>query len=72
MLQKFANDNYNIIQEHIKEAMQKGKHCIYVGCEDCRNDFKSDWVCNDSTVEKLREDGFDVHSYSYDQWEISW
>ena len=72
MLKLYANDNYDIIQKHIKDAMQTNKHCIYVGCEDCASDFKQEWVCYDSTVEKLRDDGFEVEHYSYDQWKISW
>lgn len=72
MIRLYANDNYDIIQNHIKDAMQSNEHYIYVGQEYCSSDFKRDWVCLDSTVEKLRDDGFEVESCSYDQWKISW
>ena len=72
MLQQYTRSNYDIIQSHIKEAMQEGKRRIYVGKESFAEDFKQDWVCLDETKEKLEEDGFEIYAASYDEWEITW
>jgi len=72
MIRQYTRSNYDIIQNHIKEAMQEGAHRIYVGKESFAEDFKKDWVCLDETKERLEEDGFEFHAASYDEWEISW
>lgn len=71
MLKKYAMDNYNVIQEHIKDAMKKGERHIYVGME-WSHDFKPEWVCLDSTKDMLIDDGFEVESADFDEWKISW
>ena len=72
MLKEYGLSNYETIQNHIKEAMQKGEHCVYVGKEWYAHDFKPEWVCLDSTKEKLIEDGFDVDEFDYHEWKINW
>lgn len=74
MLRKYAltsEKNYGIIQEHIKEAMEKGEHNIIVGIEGF-DGFKPGWICTYETRDKLRHDGFKVEECDYDEWEISW
>ena len=72
MLRQYVKSNYDIIQNHIKEAMQKGAHRIYVGKESFAEDFKKEWVCLDKTKERLEEDGFEFRASNYEEWEISW
>ena len=72
MIDEYMNDNYDIIQNHIKEAMKKGEHHIYVGMEWFADDFKQEWVCLNSTRDRLIEDGFRVEEVDYDEWGIYW
>lgn len=72
MLQQYAKSNYDIIQNHIKEAMQKCDHHIYVGKESFATDFKPEWVCLDKTKERLEEDGFEFYESSFEEWKITW
>ena len=72
MLQQYAKGNYDIIQNHIKDAMLKCEHHIYVGKESFATNFAPDWVCLDKTKERLEEDGFEFYEHSFDEWKISW
>lgn len=74
MLRKYAitnENNYDIIQEHIKEAMQNGESNIIVGIEGF-DGFKPDWICTWQTKNRLKEDGFRVEECDYNEWMISW
>lgn len=71
MLKNYNNNNYTIIQQHIKEAMQNGENHIYVGIEGF-DGFKPDYLCTYETRDKLIEDGFEVTKADYDEWKISW
>ena len=63
--------NYSTIQNHIRDAMQEGKDSIVVGKEGYTG-FKPNWICKDTTVSQLIEDGFTVEDVDYDEWEIRW
>ena len=71
MIKQYYANNYTVIQNQIKEAMEKGKHYIYVGIEGF-DGFKSDRLCTYETRDKLIEDGFEVSEADYDEWRISW
>lgn len=70
MLNLYYNENYDKIQNLIKNAMQKGEHYIHVGREGYGWD--PDYVCTDKTKSKLLEDGFEILEASYDEWQIQW
>lgn len=71
MIKQYYANNYAVIQNQIKEAMEKGEHYIYVGI-DGFDRFKPDRLCTYETRDKLIEDGFEVTEADYDEWKISW
>ena len=71
MLKNYSANNYMVIQNQIIEAMQNGKHYIYVGIEGF-DGFKPERLCTYETRDKLIEDGFEVSNADYDEWKIRW
>lgn len=71
MLKKYSHSRYDNAQRHIKEAMERGERHIYMGILNFHN-HKEDWMIDYEDAERLRNDGFEVETCKYDEYEISW
>lgn len=76
MLEKYYGldneTNYKEAQDRIKEAMQQGENYVYLPKESCKSEFT--WWVLDKTIDRLREDGFDINQiWDPDEyWSVEW
>ena len=76
MLANYSQDNldnnYAKAQEKIKEAMLKGEHYVLLPGKNNADEFG--WVAVPETIERLREDGFDIDKVwdPWEYWSIEW
>ena len=69
----YIEQNYEEAQKRIKEAMKSGKKYVYLPGKNGSSDEFA-WSATDETIERLREDGFDIDG-TWDPWEywsIEW
>lgn len=64
--------NYTQAQQEIKEAMLKGEKYVYLPGKNNKDEFS--WVALPETIERLREDGFDIDKVwnPWEYWSIEW
>lgn len=64
--------NYEEAQRRIKEAMLGGDKYVYLPREMFKSEFTW-WVTNE-TIERLREDGFDIDKVwqPWEYWSVEW
>lgn len=65
--------NYEEAQKLIKKAMQKGDKYVYLpGKNSSSGEFK--WSATPDTIERLREDGFDIDKVwnPWEYWSVEW
>jgi len=61
---------YTLIQDEIAKDMAAGEHKLYVGREFYKDEHVL-WLDN-STYNRLVEDGFDIEPYHNHEWKIKW
>lgn len=68
----YVNSNYEEAQRRIREAMQHGKHYVYLPGKNSRQDFT--WCASYETINRLREDGFTIDEVwcPFEYWSIEW
>ena len=76
MLREYYADNsernYTIAQEKIREAMKNGEKYVYLPGKNSRDEFS--WCATPETIDKLREDGFDIDVVwnPWEYWSVEW
>lgn len=68
----YSENNYAKAQQEIKEAMLKGEKYVYLPGKNNKDEFS--WVALPETIERLREDGFDIDKVwdPWEYWSIEW
>ena len=68
----FDKNNYETACELIKKAMQAGEKGVYLPGKHSVSEFT--WVATKETIDKLREDGYDidVEWEPWDYWSVEW
>ena len=69
---KYYEQNYKIAQQYIQEAMKRGKKYVYLPGKNNRDDFE--WCACSETIDRLREDGFDIDVVwnPWEYWSVEW
>jgi len=64
--------NYKKAQEMIKEAMIEGDKYVYLPGKNSRDEFS--WCATPETIDRLREDGFDIDVVwnPWEYWSVEW
>lgn len=64
--------NYEKAQEMIKEAMIEGDKYVYLPGKNSRDEFG--WCATPETIDRLREDGFDIDVVwnPWEYWSVEW
>ena len=64
--------NYEEAQRRIKEAMESGEKYVLLPGKNNPDDFK--WAATINTIDRLREDGFDIDKVwePYEYWSVEW
>ena len=67
-----GENNYKEAQERIREAMENGEKYVYLPGKNCESEFN--WCATIETIQRLREDGFDVDVVwqPFEYWSIEW
>lgn len=73
LLQDVANENYKVVQQHIREAMEYGKTSEEFFPEG-EVDYDSEWLCRNRVINMLKNDGFtvDIDSKYQKKITVSW
>lgn len=76
MLKKYSisngENNYREAQQRIAEAMKRGEKYIYLPGKF--NPSMFDWAATLETINRLREDGFDIDKVwnPFEYWSVEW
>ena len=64
--------NYEEAQKRIKEAMENGEKYVFLPGKNNRDKFN--WVATYDTIDRLREDGFDIDKMwkPWEYWSVEW
>ena len=65
-------NNYEKAQEKIREAMKNGEKYVYLPGKNSRDEFS--WCATPETIDRLREDGFDIDKVwnPWEYWSVEW
>ena len=64
--------NYEKAQEMIQKAMKEGDKYVYLPGKNSRDEFS--WCATPETIDRLREDGFDIDAVwnPWAYWSVEW
>lgn len=67
-----SENNYTKAQEKIREAMKNGEKYVYLPGKNSRDEFS--WCATPETIDRLREDGFDIDKVwdPWEYWSVEW
>lgn len=67
-----SENNYAKAQEKIREAMKNGEKYVYLPGKNSRDEFS--WCATPETIDRLREDGFDIDKVwdPWEYWSVEW
>ena len=72
MMKQYYESNYEKAQEMIQKAMEKGDKYVYLPGKNSRDEFR--WCATPETIDRLREDGFDIDVVwsPWEYWSVEW
>lgn len=64
--------NYEKAQEMIQKAMEEGEKYVYLPGKSNSDEFS--WCATPKTIDRLREDGFDIDVVwkPWEYWSVEW
>lgn len=64
--------NYEKAQEKIQKAMKEGEKYVYLPGKN--NSYEFSWCATPETIDRLREDGFDIDVVwnPWEYWSVEW